>query len=188
MAISFKDRPSDEVFGGGRFDATQADPYPFLYAASVPETAILESIARDLPFHSKHPRTIKRASVANLALSPILVSEPLTLISLMSGIDLASALQDGWLIQCGSHDYPQTRRWAKWLRQQVPAAQGIAWMSRWNVGSQSVILFGDRCDSVLESASEPSIDLASEIGADWLNQRMRPYRTRIMPPARPSGG
>ncbi len=112
----------------------------------------------------------------------MLVTEPLTLISLMNGIDLASVIQDGWLIQCESRDYAQTRRWARWLRLQLPAAQGIAWMSRRNVGSQSVILFGDRCENVLEMASEPVINLASPAGADWLNQRLKPYRTRISRP------
>ncbi len=188
LATCFKDQPTDEVFGGGRFDATQTDPYPFLYAAPVPETAILESITRDLPFHPKKFRTIRRENVANLTLSPVLVTEPLTLVSLMTGIDLASALQDQWLIQCESRDYPQTRRWARWLRLQVPAAQGIAWMSRRNVGDQSVVLFGDRCERVLAAASEPAIDLESEAGADWLNHRLKPYWTRIMPPARRAPG
>jgi hypothetical protein len=183
-ATSFKKEPTDDVFGGGRFDATQTDPYPFLYAAPVPETAILETLTRDLPHHSKHFRTIRRKNVADLRLSPLLVTEPLTLISLMNGIDLASALQDEWLIQCESRDYPQTRRWARWLRLQVPIAQGIAWMSRRDVGKQSVVLFGDRCPSVLKPASAPAIDLASAAGADWLNQRLKLYRTRIMPPAR----
>lgn len=183
-AISFKNQPTDEVFGGGRFDATQIDPYPFLYAALVAETAILETITRDLPHHSEHFRTIRRENVADLTLSPLLVTEPLTLISLMNAIDLASALQDEWLIQCESRDYPQTRRWARWLRLQVPTAQGIAWMSRRDVGNQSVVLFGDRCASVLKPAIAPAIDLASVTGADWLNQRLKPYRTRIKPPAR----
>lgn len=182
-AIDFKDKPTDAVFGGGRFDSMHTDPYPFLYAAPEPETAILETLTRDLPFHFKHFRTIRRITVANMTLSCVLVTEPLTMISLMNGIDLASALQDEWLIQCGSSDYPQTRRWAAWLRQQVPAAQGIAWMSRRNVGTQSMILFGDRCDNVLELASEPAIDLKSAIGADWLNERLKPYRTRIIRPA-----
>ncbi|HUC57998.1 MAG TPA: RES family NAD+ phosphorylase [Streptosporangiaceae bacterium] len=181
-AICFKDQPTDEVFGGGRFDATQADPYPFLYAAPAAETAILETVSRDVPFHASHFRTIRQKNVAGLTLSPVLVITPLTLISLMNGIELASALQDGWLIQCESHDYPKTRRWARWLRLQVPAAQGIAWPSRRNVGSQAVVLFGDRCDSVLELAGEPPIDLASPFGADWLNQVLKPYRIRITPP------
>lgn len=183
-AICFKHETTDEVFGGGRFDATDADPYPFLYAAPVPETAVLETLTRDLPFRPTNFRTIRRENVADRTLSRVLVTEPLTLISLMNGADLASVLQDGWLIQCEAHDYPQTRRWAKWLRLQVPAAQGIAWMSRRNVGTQSVVLFGDRCESVLELAGEPAIDLASAAGADWLNQRLKPYRTRVMPPAR----
>lgn len=183
LATSFKAEPTDEVFGGGRFDATQADPYSFLYAASMPETAILETITRDLPFRTTHFRTIRRANVMNLTLSPVLIIEPLTLISLMSTIDLASALQDEWLIQSESRDYPQTRRWAKWLRLQVPTAQGIVWMSRRDLGNQSVVLFGDRCHRVLGPGTGPAINLASKAGADWLNQRMKPYRIRIMPPS-----
>lgn len=182
-ATDFKDKPTDAVFGGGRFDSTHTDPYPFLYAAPEPETAIMETLTRSLPFHFKRFRTIRRVTVANMTLSCVLVTEPLTMISLMSGIDLASALQDEWLIQCGSGDYPQTRRWAAWLRQQVPAAQGIAWMSRRNVGAQSVILFGDRCDDALALTSVPATDLESAAGADWLNARLEPYRTRIIRPA-----
>ncbi len=183
LATSFKDEPTDEVFGGGRFDATPADPYSFLYAAPMPETAILETITRDLPFRTTHFRTIRRANVKNLTLSPVLITEPLTLISLISTIDLASALQDEWLIQCESRDYSQTRRWAKWLRMQVPTAQGIVWMSRRDLGNRSMVLFGDRCRRVLAPGTEPAINLASRAGADWLNQRMKPYRIRIMPPS-----
>jgi len=76
-AVCFKDLPTDEVFGGGRFDGTQRDPYPFLYAAPAPETAILETLTRDLPFHSRHFRTIRRNTVANMTLSPVLVNQQL---------------------------------------------------------------------------------------------------------------
>jgi hypothetical protein len=181
-AVSFKDEPTDDVYGGGRFDGTRADPYPFMYAALEPQTALLETVARSLPFPHKGLRLIKRANVESRTISQVLLTEPVTLISLMSGVDLTAALQDEWLIQCDPAWYAHTRRWASWLRVQVSTAQGIVWPSRRNVGSQAVVLFGDRCQGVLELASEPAVSLADKAGADWLNQQLLPYRTRIRPP------
>ena len=41
-ADGFNPNGADEHFGGGRFDSTPSDPYPFLYAASTDTTALAE--------------------------------------------------------------------------------------------------------------------------------------------------
>src|ERR1044071_3957931 len=55
---------SHRYFDGGRFDATEDDPYPFLYAGMTQFTAIAEVLLRDeLQFENTTSRIIKRESI-----------------------------------------------------------------------------------------------------------------------------
>jgi hypothetical protein len=181
----FKAKPSDDLFGGGRFDGTSADPYPFLYAAPELETALLETLVRSVPFDDHGQRLLRRVAVASRRASALRVTRDLTLVSLLGTADLAAACQDEWLIQAEPRDYPQTRRWGSWLRAKAGAADGLVWPSRRNIGHQSVVLFGDRCDDALAVAREPTVALDGGDGAAWLNERLAQYRIRVMPPAEP---
>src|SRR5450432_3457216 len=67
----FKDKPSDDPFRGGRFDGTSADPYPFLYAAHEPATALLETLVRSVPFDDHGHRWIRRVAVAGRRASAV---------------------------------------------------------------------------------------------------------------------
>ncbi|HUP21817.1 MAG TPA: RES family NAD+ phosphorylase [Thermoanaerobaculia bacterium] len=49
-----------EGIGGGRFDGTDEDPYPFLYAAGDVGTAVAEALLRDLPFDDQGARHLPR--------------------------------------------------------------------------------------------------------------------------------
>jgi hypothetical protein len=174
---------SDDVFGGGRFDGTLADPYPFLYAATDCETALLETLARSIPFNHHGTRLVLRRTISRQRISALRVIKPLTLISLMTAEDLASAYQDEWLVQADPAEYPQTRRWGSWLRSQETSAQGIAWPSRRNIGHQAIVLFGDRCPNPIEVVEGSSVDLDTVAGAAWFNQQLARHRIRVRPPA-----
>jgi hypothetical protein len=186
-ATEFNTVLSDDVFGGGRFDGTLADPYPFLYLATDRETALLETLARSIPFNHHGTRLVLRRTIARLRISAVRVIKPLTLISLMTAEDLASAYQDEWLVQADPAEYPQTRRWGNWLRSQEPSAQGIAWPSRRNIGHQAVVLFGDRCPNVIEVIEGSSTDLDTAAGAVWFNKQLARHRIRVRPPSPPRG-
>jgi RES domain len=181
-ATDFKAKPSDDLFGGGRFDGTAADPYPFLYAAHEPETALLETLVRAIPFNDHGHRWVRRVAVAGRRASAVRVTRTLSLVSLLTHADLAAACQDEWLVQADPSEYPWTRRWGSWLRSHAATADGFVWPSRRNLGHEALVLFGDRGDGSLVLADEPAVDLGDGDGAAWLNHRLAPYRIRITPP------
>jgi hypothetical protein len=182
-STDFNPRPSDP-FEGGRFDGTLADPYPYLYAARDPETALLESFVRSVPFSDHGNRRIRRAAVAGRRLSALQTTRDLSLVCLLTHADLAAACQDEWLIQAEPRDYPFTRHWSSWLRTQAPAADGLIWPSRRDLGDHPVImLFGDRGAPPLTLGARPPVDLDDCDGARWLNARLAPYRIRVAPPS-----
>lgn len=181
-ATDFRADPSDDVFGGGRFDGTLADPYLFLYAAGDPDTALLETLVRGIAFDQRGHRQLRRVTVTGRRISVLTVTRPLTLVSLLTTANLAAACQDEWLVQADPPEYPQTRRWGSWLRSQARSADGFVWPSRRNLGHQALVLFGDRCPGALTLAGEPAVDLDDADGAAWLNHRLAPYRIRIMAP------
>ena len=180
---SFKPVPSDGHFGGGRFDSTPDDPYPYLYVALHPETALLETLVRGIPFDERGTRYLRRAALTDLAVSSVETTEDLTLISLLTSADLAAACQDEWLVTADPPEYAQTRRWAHWLRDRAPWSQGMVWPSRRDLGRSTVLLFGDRVPAaVLRPTADPAIRLDDAAGAFWLNRTLAPYRINVKPP------
>jgi hypothetical protein len=184
----FNDISSDPHFGGNRFDSTPDDPFHYLYAALDPQTALLETLVRDIPFDDKGKRMIRRSAVRELRITAIELGRDLKLISLLTTTDLARACQDEWLTSTSPAEYPQTRRWCQWLRSRSAWAQGMIWRSARCLDSQSLVLFGDRIP-VLAVRVIPgtTIALDSVEGAAWLNRLMQPYLISVRPPA-PSRG
>jgi hypothetical protein len=183
-ALSFNSRPANRHWGGGRFDCTPDEWYPFLYAGLSEETALAERLLRDLPFRGNgHKRTVPHELLVGRQLHALRVKQELTLISLISAPDLAAIRQeDWWLVDAEGKDYAFTRLWAHWLRQVAPWAQGLIWSSRRNRES-AIVLFGDRCPgSALELASLPGRSLEDDDGIKFLNDKLAPYEARICPP------
>jgi hypothetical protein len=179
----FKDKPADRYFGGGRFDATEDDPYPYLYAALTPTTALAETLIRSLPFGRGQQRILPRKAVGGRRLCLLELSTDLVLLSLITHADLAAVRQDEWLVQADPRDYAFTRRWAQWLRIQAPWAQGLIWSSRRDLGERSVVLFGDRCPAGTLGLSSPGCQVLDDsAGAANLNALLAPYRVQIRPP------
>jgi RES domain len=170
----------DARLSGGRFDSTPDDRYPYLYAAPEQQTALLETLVRSVPFDDGGHRVVRRAAIAGCRLSALQLSRDLTLVCLLTAVDLATVYQDEWLVQAEPSEYPQTRRWGHWLRAQAPWAQGFLWPSRRDLGRQVLVLFGDRCPAgALRAVAGTSVELDSEAGAAWLNRRLAPYRVSV---------
>lgn len=187
-AGAFNDRPSDPLFGGGRFDATGADPYVYCYAALDETTAVAETLLRDSPWTQDGERQLNRTAVAGRQLSGLTLTRDLELVSLITGQDLAAVAQDHWLVTADGPQYAQTRGWAHWLRQQAPWAQGLIWPSLRDLGGRAIILFGDRCAArcgdeyertMLHEISGLTVNLDDHAGTAWLNRRLEPYYTVV---------
>jgi hypothetical protein len=187
-ARAFKSSPADSLYGGARFDATEADRYPFYYAALNDKTALAETLLRDLDPDERGYRVVPRAAVAGRQLSGLVLTKDLELVSLVSGEDLAAVGQDAWLVTAAGHDYPQTRDWGHWLRRQAKWAQGFIWDSLRDRGGMAVILFGDRLAAdfgssyervLLHEVTELATDLGDAAGANWLNEQLRHFRAAV---------
>ncbi|MFJ9461629.1 sigma-70 family RNA polymerase sigma factor [Kitasatospora sp. NPDC101447] len=144
------------LFGGGRFDATPEDPYPFLYAAFSPEIALWATLVRDTPFDDTAFRTIPRAAIRGRALAEVRTAEPLALLDLTTDAALTRVGASPALVHADSRDFVHTRAWAALLREHNPWAQGFLWPSR-HPDRNLVVLFGDRCpeNALTEVGSEP---------------------------------
>ena len=161
-ARAFKGLPSDSLYGGGRFDATGADSYPFCYAALDETTALAEILLRDRPFDEAGYRTLPRAAVEGRQISGLTLTGDLELVSLISGQDLATVAQDEWLVTVKGHvEYARTRDWGHWLRKEAPWAHGLIWPSLRDRGGLAIILFGDRCASTFGSSTSAPCSMRS---------------------------
>ena len=182
----FSASPADSPWGGGRFDCTSADRFPFLYAALKPETALCETLLR--PLQSGHGwRHLVHASVRNRVLSCLATTSDLTLLSLAETTHLLKVCQDTWLVHAEGLDYTGTRDWACWLRHHVVKAQGFVWCSRRNLPEHSLIFFGDRCPAgSIQSGPEPPMRLDDQHGAEYLNEHLAAYRVTIGVPGKAS--
>jgi RES domain-containing protein len=182
-ASAFNALAADVLFGGGRFDPTADDSYPYLYAAFSERTALVEVLLRSVPFDERGTRILPRATVRDRRLSNILLTTKVNLLALATSPELAAVGQDEWLVHAGPRDYLQTREWAHWLRRQAPWAQGLIWPSKRDPGERAVILFGDRCrPGDLQLGDLQPVDLDDGHRVKWLNDMLADYRVTIQPP------
>lgn len=175
----------------GRFHGTSEDPYPCLYAASDPETALAETLLRSHPYDPETGmRLILWAQVRGKSLNVVRTRCELKLVSLCSGAALAAVCQDNRLLENeGSKHYECTRLWAREIRAQAPEAMGMIWGSKRNPSQRALVLFGDRLDDCaggpLEALPYRSIpDLGSPDGIEEANQLLEPLRSAIKKPFR----
>ncbi|MER6140144.1 RES family NAD+ phosphorylase [Streptomyces sparsogenes] len=181
-----KDLPSDRVWGGGRFDSTDEDPYPFLYAGLSETAALAEVLLRDLDFDPEGgPRRLPLVKLTGKSFSQLALARDLKLLSLVTTPDLAAVGQDGWLVDAEARDYAFTRAWAVWLRKQAAWAQGLLWLSKRDRGQRALVLFGDRVDEdALYEPGTPTLELDGPAGLRWLDRVLAPYAVEVpRPPA-----
>ncbi|MBB5153140.1 RES family NAD+ phosphorylase [Saccharopolyspora phatthalungensis] len=183
-AAEFKPAQVDVGSPGGRFDGTTADPFPSYYAGLHVTTALAEVLLRNLGFGGNGQRLIRRAQIAERRLSAVRTARELTLVSLLTGPDLAAVAQDSWLVDAEGKDaYVQTRNWAAWIRERADWADGLIWPSKRDTGHPALVLFGDRCGADGLDGDEPElqIDLDTAIGEAWLSKMLAPYRAVVAP-------
>lgn len=182
-AAAFNPSPAHPHFGGSRFDGTDADPYPYLYAADERVTALAEVLLRSLEF-TAGTRVVPWADARRRSLTPLTTTAPLELISLVTEEDLAAVGQDSWLVEAdGQADYPQTRCWVRALRRSDPRAQGMVWQSHRCRPRRAYVLFGDRCEEgVLKATPEVLHDLGTPPGRRVANRLLAGLRSAIHPP------
>ena len=188
-AGEFNPTLADAHWGGGRFDATEADRYPHLYAGSDDECAVCEALLRDLPLDERGGRFLLRRAVDDHALSRLTVTYNMDLVSLCTGDDLARIGQgDSWLISCPSAEYGFTRRWAHAIRAWAPWSEGFVWPSRRDLSKNAYVFFGDRLRGKLEEAQttdNPSsgrgLRFDSALGEQLLLAILAKYRVTLGP-------
>lgn len=85
--------------------------------------------------------------------------------------------QDTWLTTCDPPQYPQTREWGHWLRNQVTDAAGVVWLSKRDPPNPVMVLFGDRCPKgLLEDEDSPlagRVGFEDPAGFEWLRETLR---------------
>ncbi|MFF8727126.1 RES family NAD+ phosphorylase [Streptomyces sp. NPDC015171] len=181
---AFNPVPADGLYGGGRFDATRSRGYSYLYAGLEPAAAVCETLLRSVPFAPDGgTRLLPRAGVTGRRFTFLRLAADVTVVSLMSGADLAAVGQDTWLVQAEAAEYPWTRNWGHWIRDRTePWAQGFVWPSKREPADRAVILFGDRCGRDVVAESEvPAVDFGTPEGEAWLNSVLAPYHARVAP-------
>jgi hypothetical protein len=184
-ADQFNPIPVDAHFGGNRFDATESDPYQYLYLADTPTTALAETLLRSLEFDpGTGMRLVPYAAVGGKSLTLLRTQCELILVSLITEADLAAVCQDSWLLEAEGERYAKTRRWASEIRAQTPQAMGLIWQSRRNRPRLASVLFHDRCaDEPLAVVPGDGIpDMGSPAGVAETNRLLAPLRAAIVPP------
>ncbi len=186
--VEFNPTPSDSPYRGGRFDATSADTYPYLYAAGDDATAVSEALLRDLPIDRHGAQLLPRRAVERKRISWLAPTRDLDLVSLQTGEDLAAVAQTTWLTQCDVDEYVDTRRWAHAIRGWAPAAHGFVWRSRREPTGAAYVFFGDRCpldalEPIADGTPVPANDSPLDRGAGELYVReiLERYRVTLYP-------
>ncbi|MET9403648.1 RES family NAD+ phosphorylase [Kitasatospora sp. NPDC002965] len=182
----FNPRLSDLHFDGGRFEGTVLDPYHYLYLAHTPVTALAESLLRSLPYGSFGTREVSYATVHGRSLSCLRARYDLTLVSLVTGADLAAVRQEPTLLE-DERNYAAARRWSSEIRAQAPDAQGLVWDSRRNRGERALVLYRDRFEhadggplEVVPGSGVP--DLGSPEGRERVNELIAPLWAEVSKP------
>lgn len=129
---------------------------PTIYAADTQRGAIMEVVLHDVPIPSNgYQHDLERDRASNLHLSAIGLPG-LTLANLTATGLRGPGLSPSDLFDGDKADYLRTREWALWIWANVPAAQGLMWMSKQDNQSKALMLFGDR-------VSSPIVDLKQSL-------------------------
>ncbi|NYV77370.1 RES family NAD+ phosphorylase [Streptomyces sp. UH6] len=143
--VEFNPNPAHLYFKGNRFDATERDPYPYLYAALEPLTALAEVFLRSVEFDG--PGAVRRipwAQASRYLLTAVRTTADVRLVDLTTAEGLATVWQDEWLVDCEHREYDKTRYWVQVIREHCSSAQGLRWVSKRCRPREAVQFFGDR--------------------------------------------
>jgi hypothetical protein len=179
----FKDKIADPQFNVGRFDAMPPEEFSFCCLGLSPSTAVMETYVRSVPANDTGERLIKRRALRTGRLTGYELTRDLRLVALRTAAELGAVYQDRWLLDVEGNDHAKTRRWAQWIRQHTPQAQGLLWPAKREAGGSAVILFGDRCgpDDVLRQVGEPVDLIDAEGDGAYVNTLLAAYRLAVAP-------
>jgi hypothetical protein len=172
-----------------------------LYAAPRVETALAETVVRDLPFDAEgNPRVLPFNAIEGRCVTEVELLTEVRLVSLLDEPARVAVRQDSWLAHAEAPEYPFTRRWGHWIRSQAPWAHGLVWPSKRDGPWPALVLFEDRLRmqtpapgkfggpedpppssparaaiDVLRQMPAPSRDLDDEAGIHWLEETLQRY-------------
>jgi RES domain-containing protein len=127
---------------------------PTLNAATSVAAALSESVFHDVPYRGRGKR-ILAGRLTGLALSTVIVAEPIRL-AMLAGLGLRRlGIRRRELIESGPGSYSLTTAWALALYGCPAAPFGLLWTSRQDDTASSLLLFGDR-------VSRPALLVASD--------------------------
>ncbi|WP_225101594.1 RES family NAD+ phosphorylase [Streptomyces sp. CoH27] len=180
-AGEFNPNVAHEYFKGNRFDPTEKDPYPYVYAALDPVTALSEVLLRSVEFDTGGVRLIPWAQASRYVLSAVRTTAELSLVDLTSAEGLAAVWQDHWLVD--SEEYAGTRYWVRVIRERRADAQGLWWTSKRCRPRPALLLFQDRCpEAPLDPVPEQCLRLASADDLKGVNRLLAPLRAVVSVP------
>lgn len=140
----FNDTPRGNARFSPLLNPANGEVIPTIYAAATPRGAIAEIVLHDVPSPSTgHIHDWEQDKASTLHLSRIALAE-LELVNLTATGLRAAGLSVADLFAGEKPDYPRTRSWAAWIWRELPAAQGLLWMSVRDNANPVVMLFGDR--------------------------------------------
>lgn len=176
-ATAFVPANSEERVRRGRFDASYDDDFSHYYCALSMRAAVAETLLHGVP--SAVPGiTLPRGVRDSRWLSSVEIVKELVLASLLPAAGTGSASE--WVSASDESAYPRTRAFSQALRQENAWAQGLIWLSKHDVQSPSVILFGDRCDaSFIRPAASPLLDLEDDGLLPHVNALLSPLRIAV---------
>ena len=144
--------------GNARFSPihdSAGEVIPTLYAATTPQSALMETVFHDVPYKPG----FKRVSVSRpeSKLISTLVFMPNFELSKVGLRRLGVHPHD--LVDTTKTHYPETRKWAERLYTQHPQAQGLLWTSRQDDRAKAVVLFGTRIGTTELRPADVSVPL-----------------------------
>lgn len=116
---------------------------PVLYGGSTMDCALMETVFRDVPY-APGLKNVDKARLQNQTHSIVVAKADLTLIDLSNVALRKLGIDRTHLIDTTKAHYPDTRKWAEALYQQLPGCQGFRWISRQDDSAEALILFGNR--------------------------------------------
>lgn len=144
-ACQFNDSPVGNARFSPLVDPKTGSVIPTIYAAGTKRGAIAEVTLHEAPTPSKgYVHDWQRDCNGNGHLSCINIGE-LQLVDLTAVGLKGAGLKVSDLFDGNQTDYERTRKWAMYIWQSMPSAQGVWWMSVRDNTCPVVMLFGDRC-------------------------------------------
>jgi hypothetical protein len=181
QAADFNSSVAHEFFKGSRFDPTEKDAYPYLYAALDPVTALCEVLLRSVEFGDDGVRLIPWAQASRYVLSAVRTTADLCLVDLTTAEGLAAVWQDHWLVD--TEEYAGTRYWVRLIRERCADVQGLWWTSKRCRPRTALLLFEDRCPAgPLDPEPRECLRLASLEDVREVNRLLAPLHAVVSVP------